>query len=378
MSQIELVRDDDRLTEVVKHLLRTPRVAVDIESNGFFRYHERVCLVQLASAEIAFLVDPLKIDNIQPLGDLLGNRSVEKVLHAADYDLRSFDRDWGFRINNVFDTKIAAEFVGTERIGLQAVVEEYAGVVLPKSLKLQRSDWTMRPLKPEALQYAANDVLHLQCVRKALSTRLKKLSRYAWVQEEFTRLESVRHTAPDREVAFLSVKGSRDLDGRGLAVLRSLFKFREREARRRDRPTFKVIPDFALVNLSSDPLIELSTVKGLGWYGCHPGNRRLKDAIRKGLRSKPVALPRRRSSEGKKGLEDKEMVKERLSTLKAWRSQLGSELRLNPSLLWPTKSLERLAKDPYSLQIELVSPDIRDWQKLEFEACLRQSLEKLR
>lgn len=378
MSQIELVRDDSRLTEVVEHLFRASSVAVDIESNGFFRYHERVCLVQLASAETAFLVDPLTIDNIQPLGYLLGDRSVEKVFHAADYDLRSFDRDWGFRINNVFDTKIATEFVGNERVGLQGVVEEYAGVVLPKSLKLQRSDWTVRPLKPEALRYAADDVLHLLCVRKALSAQLKKLSRYAWVQEEFTRLESLRHTAPDREAAFLSVKGSRDLDGRGLAVLRSLFKFREREARRRDRPTFKVIPDFALVNLSSAPSIELSTVKGLGWYGRHPGNRRLKGAIRKGLRSKPVALPRRRCSEETRDLEDKEMVKARFSALKAWRSQLGSDMRLNPGLLWPTKSLKRLARNPCSLQIELVSPDVRDWQKLEFEASLRQSMEKLR
>ncbi len=377
MSQIELVRDNSRLTEVVEHLLRTPRVAVDIESNGFFRYHERVCLVQLASAETAFLVDPLTIDNVQPLGDLLGDRSVEKVFHAADYDLRSFDRDWGFSINNVFDTKIAAEFVGAERVGLQAVVEEYAGVVLAKSPKLQRSDWTMRPLKHEKLQYATDDVLHLIRVRKAISARLKRLSRYGWVQEEFARLESVKHTAPDREAAFLSVKGSRDLDGKGLAVLRSLFKFREREARRRDRPTFKVIPDFALIILSSVPSIELSTVKGLGWYGRHPGNRRLKDAIRKGLRSKPVSLPRRRRSEEISNLENKELVKTRLSTLKAWRSQLGSELRLNPGLLWPTKSLERLARNPCNLELETTSPEVRDWQKFEFGANLQQSLGNL-
>ena len=377
MSQIELVRDDSRLIEVVEYLLRTSRVAVDIESNGFFRYHERVCLVQLASTDTVFIVDPLAIDNIRPLGELLGDRSVEKVFHAADYDIRSLDRDWGFRIKNVFDTKIAAEFVGTERVGLQAVVKEYVGVALTKSLKLQRSDWTMRPLKPEALQYAANDVLHLLRVRNALSARLKKLSRYAWVKEEFIRLEGVKHTAPDREAAFLSVKGSRDLDGRCLAVLRSLFKFREREARRRDRPTFKVIPDFALINLSTAPSIELSTVKGLGWYGRHPGNRRLKDAIRKGLKSKPVVLPRRRRSEEIGDLEDKEMIKTRLSILKAWRSQLADELRLNPGLLWPTKSLGRLARNPCGLQMELVSPDIRDWQKLEFGASLRQSLEKL-
>ena len=251
MSQIELVSVESQLAEVVERISRAPRVAVDIESNGFFRYHERVCLVQLASAETAFLVDPLAIEDMRPLGDLLGDRSVEKVFHAADYDLRSLDRDWGFRVNNLFDTGIAAAFVDSKQLGLQSVVEEHAGVELAKHRKLQRSDWTLRPLSPEALKYAADDVLHLLQVREALSARLKELSRLAWAEEEFARLENVRHTPPDRELAFLSIKGSRDLDGRGLAVLRSLFQFREQEASRLDRPFFKVIPDSALVKLSS-------------------------------------------------------------------------------------------------------------------------------
>ena len=148
MSQIELVSVESQLAEVVERISRAPRVAVDIESNGFFRYHERVCLVQLASAETAFLVDPLAIEDMRPLGDLLGDRSVEKVFHAADYDLRSLDRDWGFRVNNLFDTGIAAGFVGSKQLGLQSVVEEHAGVELAKHRKLQRSDWTLRPLSP--------------------------------------------------------------------------------------------------------------------------------------------------------------------------------------------------------------------------------------
>ena len=223
--------------------------------------------MQLASAETAFLIDPLAIDDVRPLSDLLGNRSVEKVLHASDYDIRSFDRDWGFRVRNLFDTATAAAFVGSKKVGLQSVVEEYAGVEVAKSRKLQRSDWTLRPLSPEAITYAANDVLHLLAVREALSARLEELSRLEWVREEFARLEQVRHTPSDRESAFLSAKGSSDLDGRGLAVLRALFQFREREASRRDRPCFKVIPDFALVKLSSEPTANLSTVKGLGRFG---------------------------------------------------------------------------------------------------------------
>ena len=127
MSQIEFVTEESRLAEVVDHISRAPRVAVDIESNGFFRYHERVCLVQLASAETAFVVDPLAIEDVRPLGNLFGDWSVEKVFHAADYDIRSLDRDWGFRVNNLFDTSIAAAFVGSEQLGLQSVVKEKRG-----------------------------------------------------------------------------------------------------------------------------------------------------------------------------------------------------------------------------------------------------------
>ena len=377
MNRFELVNAGPRLAEVVSHISRAPRVAVDIESNGFFRYHERVCLVQLASAETAFLVDPLAIDDLRPLGELLSDRSVEKVFHAADYDLRSLDRDWGFRVSNLFDTGIAAAFVGSEQLGLQSVVKEHAGVELAKPRRLQRSDWTMRPLSPEALNYAAGDVLHLLRVREALSARLKKLSRLAWTEEEFARLENVRHTPPDRESAFLSIKGSRDLDGRGLAVLRALFKFREREAIRLDRPFFKVMPDSALVELSSEPAVDLSTVKGLGRFGRPPANRGLKAAINEGLRSRPVAWPKQARGGETWNSAERKRARTRLRSLKAWRSQLGMELRLDPGLLWPTVSLERLARRPCGLHSELVSPEIRSWQKREFGAVLGRTLATL-
>ena len=372
MSQTELVTTESRLDEVVDCISRTPQIAVDIESNGFFRYPERVCLVQLASAETAFLVDPTAIDDLRPLGDLLGDRSVEKVFHAADNDLRSLDRDWGFRVNNVFDTSIAAAFVGSEHLGLQSVVEEHAGVKLAKGRRLQRSDWTMRPLTPEMLRYAADDVLHLLQVREALSARLKELSRFAWAKEEFARLENVRHTPPDRKLAFLSIRGSRNLDGRSLAVLRSLFQFREQQAIRLDRPFFKVISDSALVKLSSEPAADLSAIKGLGRFGRPPADRGLKAAIDEGFRSRPVTRPNRTRSEETWSPAERERVRTRFQSLKTWRSELGRGLRLNPSLLWPAVSLERLAGWPCSLDAELVRPEVRSWQEREFAGALRR------
>ena len=378
MSVFEFVSENSRLAEIVDKTSSGTRVAVDIESNGFFRYPERVCLVQLATPEKAFLVDPLAITDVSPLGDLFSNGSVEKIFHAGDYDVRSIYRDWGFRINNLFDTSIAAAFVGSTSLGLQAVVEEYAGVKFTKNAKLQRSDWTIRPLTQEALAYAADDVLHLTGVRDVVSNRLNELGRHAWVDEEFARLENARFNPNGGEHAFISVKGSRDLDGRGLAILHSLFRFREREARRIDRPLFKVIQDSALIRLASEPEINLSKVKGLSRrYSRNPGSRRLRAAINEGRRSDPLSSPTPKSRFEQSSPEEGKKIKFRLRRLKEWRGDLGQRYGMDPSLLWPTVSLQRLARNSDHLGVEFASSEVRTWQRSEFGASLKQALDSI-
>ena len=235
----EIVTTGQRLDEIVAAGSQHPRVAIDIESNGFFRYPERVCLIQLAVGDSVFLIDPLAVPDVTPLGKLIGDSAVEKVLHSGDYDIRSLDRDYGFRVRNLFDTSIAAAFVGSTSLGLAAVLQEYLGVEVGKSKRLQRSDWSIRPLNAEAREYAAQDVRHLAPLRATLGERLAALGRLDWVDEECERLAGVRYQPPDREWSFASMKGSRVLDGRGLAVLRSLHRFREQEAVRRDRAAFQ-------------------------------------------------------------------------------------------------------------------------------------------
>lgn len=377
-SRIELVSSDSHLAATIDQLSRVSRVAVDIESNGFFRYPERVCLVQLAAADSAFLVDPLSIEDMSALGVLFGDPSIEKIFHAGDYDVRSIKRDWGFKINNLFDTSIAAAFVGSKRLGLQSLVEEYIGVKLTKDTKLQRSDWTNRPLKPAALKYAANDVLYLIRVREALSMRLNEMGRHTWANEEFARLEHARFNENSDKHAFLSVKGSRDLDGRGLAVLRSLHEFREREARRVDRPLFKVIQDSVLIQLASKPSTNLSTVKGLSRrYRSKPGVRRLIAAINEGRRSDPLALPSSRNRHERTDHVERKAIQLRLRRLKEWRRELGRGLGMEPSLLWPTVSLQRIARNPNELGLEFTSPEVRIWQRSEFGASLKQFLDSI-
>lgn len=377
MLRIELINTTKRLTEISGSLCTAPMVAVDVESNGFFRYRERICLVQLAAGDDAWVIDPLSIDDLQPLGGLLADGSVEKLFHAAGNDIRSLHRDWGFEVRNLFDTSIAAAFVGSKRLGMQAVLKEYAGVDLDKLRHLQRSDWGLRPLSPEALEYAASDVLHLARAHECLVEQLQETSRLEWVLEECKRLEEVRYTPPNRNTAFLSTKGSHQFDGAALALLRCLYDFREQEAQRLDRPPFKVFPDSVLVQLAEQPQAEFANIKGLGRYAYAPRNRGLQQAIRKGLASEPVRRPERERTSDPLTPEERKRVEERLRVLRAWRSQLGEELGLNPGLLWPAASLERLARRPHTLDTEISGADVRRWQGLEFGPAIRAVLDKL-
>ena len=377
MSDYELVETTDQLERAADTLARSGSVAVDLESNGFFRYRERICLVQLASPDAVYLVDPLAVGDVGPLGELLADPAVEKIFHASGYDIRSLDRDWGFRVVNLFDTSVAAAFVGSTRLGLQAVLEESIGVRLPKLRRLQRSDWTIRPLSGESLSYAAGDVLHLARLRDALAEHLHRLGRTRWLREECERMEQVRHSEPDREAAFLSVKGSRALDGRGLAVLRSLCRLRDDLARELDRPPFKVMSDAALMAVSTDPGIKLGEVKGLGRYRRRPDVRKLKSAIQEGMDAAPVRPPKKTHVRERLSPSERRESGERMKRLKLWRKSLGEELGLDPSLLWPTASLTRLARDPGNLGEELDSEEVREWQGREFAASLRDLLSSL-
>ena len=352
--------------------MRQPRVAVDLESNGFFRYPERVCLVQLATQDAVHVIDPLSIDDPAPLGKLLADPSVDKIFHSADYDIRSLDRDWGFHVRGLFDTSIAAAFVGSEKLGLAAVLKEFLDVEVSKEKKLQRADWSRRPLTDEMLQYAAQDVLHLARLKATLDGKLARLGRTAWVREEIDRLAGVRHTPPDAEWGFLSVKGSRILDGRGLAVLRSLHSFRENEALKLDRPPFKVLSDSVIADLAADPRRDIARVKGIGRYGRGPAAAGVRRAIREGLRASPVRRPRKPRNDGERlSPKERARARDRLRLLKGWRAEQAKHLGLAPPLIWPATSLGRLAARPDSLPTELDCEEVRGWQRREFGESLR-------
>ena len=121
----DFIADEEQLKAFCKVALSHKNLGLDIEGNGFYRYPERVCLIQISVEDHPFIIDPLQFEDLTPLGEIFSNPKITKIVHAGDYDIRSLSRDYQFTFNNIFDTSIAAAFLGSGRLGLDAVLKEY-------------------------------------------------------------------------------------------------------------------------------------------------------------------------------------------------------------------------------------------------------------
>ena len=218
----------------------------------------------------------------------------------------------------------------------------------------------------------ASDVAYLHELREVMCARLAGLGRLSWMTEECERQSVVRYEAPDPETAFLSVKGSYALDGRGLAILGELVAMRERHALRRRRPHFRVIANETLIALASEPEANLRKVDGLGPFGRKPLLEELRGALAAGMQASPYERP---PSPRRPRMAAAE--KQRMEVLKAWRKGHGEELKIDPSLVWPMASLKRLAWDPDGVNAETSAHEVRRWQAAEFGPSLLEAVTDL-
>ena len=365
----------DDLKKIIEDSTTNLYVSIDIEGNGFFRYPEFVCLIQLCIGKDIYLVDPLAIEDISVLGEIFKDHRITKILHAGDYDIRSLNRDYGFSFSNVFDTSLGAALLGSKKLGLDSVLKEYIDADVTKDKKLQRSDWTIRPLSKEARAYAADDVRYLYSAMQVMEEKLESLGRISWLREECERLQQVKFNPKDEDSAFLDVKGSKNLDGRALSVLQSLYAVREDEAIGKDRPPFKIVGDSVLVAIARKPHSDYSEIKGIGAWGRPGVSNRIRKIVTDALAQEPVERPVSKSIR-KSPMSNKEREKAniRLKDLKEWRKAIGENLEVDPSLLWPTNSLNRLSRNPDSFETEVYETEIRSWQRLEFGDKLEEKL----
>lgn len=259
---IETQTDFNRLMSM---LADASQIAVDTESNSFFAYYERVCLIQISTDKDDYLVDPLSLKDVTPFCQILRDESIEKIFHAASNDLIGLKRDFHCCIRNLFDTAVACKLLGVKKLGLAKVLDEHFGVTLNK--KWQRCDWEKRPLKKEQIDYARLDTHYLIPLRHRLALELIKRDLWQDAQEAFVKICS--QEAQEKVFqpnGFAHIKGAQALDNQSRRILKDLYRYREQEAKRRNRAPFRILSNETLVRLALDhpsSVQELARVKGL-------------------------------------------------------------------------------------------------------------------
>lgn len=370
-----LVESQAAFDEVIAAVSREPIVAIDTEAASFHRYHDHIYLIQLSDRTSTWVIDPLAVPDLSAFGRLLADPAVEVDFHDADYDLRLFYKEFRFEARGLFDTRVSAQLLGLPSIGLAALLEESFGITPDK--RFQRADWSVRPLTPPMLDYAAGDTSHLVELRDILRQKLIDAGRLAWAEEEFLLMEGTRweSTPNDPSRSFLKLKGARLLSGRALARLRELYIWREATASDLDRASFRVMGNEVLLHLAEHPVADLDAlgrVKGVGREALGRWGEMILAAIRRGDAVPEGELPRFERPPRKAF--DPEWDG-RVEKLKVARNSEAERLGLHPGVLCPNGTLEQIASArPVSFDDLMKASALRRWQQQEIGPALLAAL----
>lgn len=321
------------LDQLVDELSATTRLAIDTEFHRERTYWPQCALVQIGWDDGQALVDPLAVD-IRPIGALLTGRTT--VMHAAGQDLEVFQHSVGVVPDDLFDTQIAASFLGMSSIGLAPLVNKMLGVHLPKADRL--GDWLVRPLSEDAKRYAQSDVVHLFELHDQMTASLEERGRMDWVRSECQALVDRSLAPSDPEVAWWRVKEARRLKGTAAAVAQSLAAWREAHAAETDRPLRSVLPDLALAGIAQRPpkdVDDLLAIRGLRDRGIPKSIRDdVLAAVARGQALDPdeVRYPEDRPVPAE--------LRGAVPLLMSWVAQRARELDLDPAVLATRGDLE--------------------------------------
>ena len=330
------IRNTDQLQQLVADLKTESLLAVDTESNSLYAYQEQVCLVQLSTYDQDYIVDPLLVDDMSPLAELMADDSIQKVFHGAEYDVVTMKRDFSYEFNNLFDTMISARLIGIESVGLGSVLSDCCNVQLDKSH--QRDNWGKRPLPKDSLRYAQMDTHFLPMLRDEFYEQLEQqdgLEEALEISEEMTLLPAT----PLREFdphSFWSIGVPNKLSRRQMRMLRELVKVRDDIARRENRPPFKVMSNQALVTHARKPpkdFDDFEAARGTALFLVHRYLDKWLAAVERGKAD--GKLPRR----PRHTPPDAEIA-DRYSALHSWRKEraiergIGSDVIIAKHTLW--------------------------------------------
>ena len=359
-----LITHSADLLALVETLCREPILAVDTESNSLFAYRERVCLIQISTTQEDYLIDPIALQDLSPLAPLFCHPTVEKVFHAAEYDVLCLKRDFGFGFINLFDTMAAARILGWKEVGLGALLETEFGVRQDK--RHQRANWGQRPLPPDLLEYACMDTHYLIPLRHRLYEHLVQRDLLQLANEDFSRLSAINpngnQALENRSVNPWRISGAHDLKPRQAAVLLELCRYRDQIARSLDRPLFKVINDRTLLAIAAKTPQNLEDLRQLPSMSALLINRHgnhLIRAVQCGLKARPLYPPRPTH------LDDG--LNYRLEALRSWRKRTAQKMGVSSEVVLPRDLVFTLAeRNPHNLEELADAMSEVPWRKEHF------------
>lgn len=346
-----MVRTPAAWQECLTRLQQEPRIALDIEANSLYAYWEQVCLIQVTIPGQDYIIDPLAELDLSGLGALIGDPAFEKIFHAAEYDLILLKGQYQWELENLFDTMWATRILGHPRCGLASILQDRYGLELNK--KFQKANWCKRPLSQNKLAYAQTDTHYLLQLRDALYSELDEAGRLEEAGEIFAEQCNVRSNGsnfnPD---GFWSIRGIYDMAPRQQATVKALYAFRDRQARRQNRPPFKIFDDRTLMALASAAPRYFSGLYGV--HGMTEGQikrygRGLLQAIRE-AENAPTPRPPNRNNH-----RPPEEVMDRYDRLHNWRKQRARARGVESDVILKRDTLWDLAKTNPATTSELAN-----------------------
>lgn len=338
----------------LEQLQSQPRLAIDLEANSMYAYREQVCLIQISIPGQDFIIDPLAEIDLSPLGAMIADPEIEKVFHAAEYDLMLLKRQFEWELQSLFDTMWAARILGYQRYGLANMLEQLYQVKLNK--RFQKSNWCKRPLLPEQLRYAQLDTHYLLQLRDDLANELKqgqhKQESHVIFAEQCMVTPHDHTFDPD---SFWSITGSHELDRNAQTVLKELHVYRNEQAAKRNQPLFKIFNDRTLMELANKLPMQLSDLRNI--HGMSNGQirrygKQIITCIKNARSLPPPSLPKRNKRPPEK-------VVHRFDKLHHWRKVRAQARGVESDVIISREALWHIAKiNPQTLsdlaQIDLV------------------------
>lgn len=332
------VANRNTLNTMLDALSKEPLIAVDTESNSLYAYQEQVCLIQFSTPNEDYLLDPLALPDLSALAPLFANPKIEKIFHAAEYDLICLQRDFQFEFNNLFDTMIAARILGYEAVGLGKLLDQKFDVQVDK--KYQKANWGKRPLSEEMLNYARLDTHYLIPLRGMLQDELEDKTRWELAQEDFVLATSINGTNGRQHLPAWERIGERaKLKPRQATVLNEVCLVREEIAAKMDRPTFKVISNKLLLRLAEKTPRNRQelTESGMTPHQISRFGNVFLRAVKRGLQADLVKPTRHQRPS------DAYML--RIDRLRNWRKEKAKKIGVESDIVLPRTLMEEIAKE---------------------------------